>query len=107
MHSSHYFPGIELTDRVQEQALKLLAERILEHAKSGPTRIILKQSQRGKYSYSEWISTKALSSMSVSDLYERLLKQTKNRTKYVNIVLRQQHRGGAIHDRIKKNESLL
>ena len=92
---------------VQEQALKMLADRIVEHAKGGPTRIILKQSQRGKYSYSEWISTKSLASMTAQTLFERLLKQTKNRTKYVNIILRQQHMGGAIHDRIAKSESLV
>lgn len=92
---------------VQEQALKLLSDRILEHAKSGPTRIVLKQSQRGKYSYSEWISTKSLSKLDPNALFQRLLKQTKNRTRYVNIILRQQHIGGAIHDRIEKSESLV
>ena len=92
---------------VQEQALKLLSDRIMEHAKSGPTRIVLKQSLRGKYSYSEWISTKSLAKMDVNILFQRLLKQTKNRTRYVNMILRQQHVGGAIHDRIQKSESLV
>ena len=92
---------------VQEQALKLLSDRIMEHAKSGPTRIVLKQSRRGKYSYSDWISTKSLAKMDVNILFQRLLKQTKNRTRYVNMILRQQHVGGAIHDRIQKSESLV
>ena len=90
---------------VQEQALRMLADRIVEHAKGGPTRIVLKQSARWKYSYSEWVSTKSLTAMTTATLFDRLLKQTKNRTKYVNIIIRQQHLGGAIHDRIAKSES--
>jgi hypothetical protein len=92
---------------VQVQALKLLADRIMEHSKSGPTRIVLKQTQRGKYRKEEWITAKSLASMDVNALFERLLKQTKNRTRYVNLILHQEHVGGAIHDRIEKSESLV
>ena len=85
----------------------MLAERILEHAKSGPTRIVLKRTVRGKYTYSEWISTKALASMDVQALLARFLKQTRNRKKYITLILKQQHMGGAIHTRIKNTQSLV
>jgi len=92
---------------VQEQALQMLSQRILEHAKSGPTRLVLKRSQRGKYIYSEWISTKALAGMDVQALLDRLLKQTRTRKKYITFILKQQHVGGAIHTRIQKGRTLL
>ena len=92
---------------VQEAALKMLADRIVEHAKTAPTRVLLKRSHKGKYSYSEFISTKALSALSVQDLTARLLKATRNRTKYITLALKQQRVGGAIHDRIRKSRSLI
>ena len=93
---------------VQEQALKLLADRIMEHSKSGPTRIVLKQrDKRGKYRKEDWITAKSLAKMDVNILFQRLLEQTKNRTRYVNLILHQEHVGGAIHDRIENSESLV
>ena len=92
---------------VQEEALKLLADRIMEHTKTAPTRILLKRSSKGKYSYTEWISTKAMGTLTIQDLVARLLKATRNRTKYITLALKQQRVGGAIHDRIRKSRTLI
>ena len=92
---------------VQEKALQMLSDLIMKHNKTGPTRIVLKRTEKGRFVYSEWISTAALSKINSATLFDRLLKQTKNRTKYVYIILRQKHVGGAIHDRVKESESLL
>jgi hypothetical protein len=92
---------------VQEKALRMLADRIIEHAKGGPTRIVLKRTVKGKYIYSEWISTKSLAKMDGKILFERFMKQTKKRTRYVTIILKQKHFGGAIHERIEKGQSLI
>ena len=88
-------------------ALRKLAERILEHARGGPTRIILKRSQKGKYASSEWISSQALSKIDVQGLLDRLLVQTKQRKKYVNLLIKQHFLGGSIHDLVKISETLV
>jgi hypothetical protein len=93
--------------RVQQKALKMLAERIIQHAKGAPTRIILRRSHKGKYTYGEWASTKALSKMDAKALYDRLIKATKKRTKYITLILKQKRVGGAIHEAIKKTRSLI
>ena len=85
----------------------MLADRIIEHAKGGPTRIVLKRTVKGKYIYSEWISTKSLAKMDGNILFERFMKQTKKRTRYVTIILKQKHLGGAIHERIQKGQTLI
>ena len=83
---------------VQDDALKLLSERIIEHAKSGATRIVLKRTDRGRYVYDDWISAKALSSMDQDTLFQRLAKLAKKYKNYVNIILYMKHTG-VLHSR--------
>ena len=83
----------------------MLCERIIEHAKSNPTSMDIKRSKNNKYHYEKLLSV--LSSLTVDQLYERLIQQTKNRKKYVTLILHHQNTGGAIHDRLKASEHLL
>ena len=92
---------------VQRHALRILAQRILEQHGENPTRILLKRTKKGKYIYTEIISRKALSSMTLEQLASKIINLVASRKNYTHLIVRPVYRGGRIHDRIKSNFTLL
>ena len=80
---------IHIKKGVPEFALDLLVKRIIEHGNDAPTRILKKHNRKGKFAYTTWVSTKALSTLSEQGLFTKLMKLTRNRTRSVTLLLRQ------------------
>jgi len=98
---------IHIKKGVQDNALRLLAQRIIEHRADNTTRILLKRTRKGTFSYSQWINSSEMAKLTVQSLYERLLKITAGRKKSVTLVVRQSLRGGSIHELWDSHHSLL
>ena len=91
-----------------EYAFDVLVKRLIEHARESPTRILKKQSKKGKFSYRTWISTKIMSTITEQQLADKLIKLTKNRTISSTIVVRQKMKSfGHVHSVWEENFSLL
>jgi len=98
---------IHIKKGVQDNAIRLLAQRIVEHRADNTTRILLKRTRKGTFSYSQWINSTDMAKLTVQAMYEKLLKITGGRKKSVTIVVRQSIRGGSIHERWDRHRSLL
>jgi hypothetical protein len=98
---------IHIKKGVQDRALRLLAQRIIEHRADNTTRILLKRTRKGTFSYSQWINSAEMSKLNIQSMYERLLKITGGRKKSVTLVVRQSLRGGSIHEMWDTHHSLL
>lgn len=98
---------IHIKRGVQDMALEILAERIIEHSKQGETRIMRKHNRKGKFSYKIWVSTKEMKTLDKHGLLEKLLNLTKERTRSVTILVRQKIIRSSIHDIVDTSFSLL
>jgi ribosomal protein L28 len=99
---------IHIKRGVPEYALDLLVKRILEHADDAPTRILRKQSKKGKWSYRTWISTPAMKTLGQQGLLEKILKITRHMKRSVTIVIRQKMKDyGKVHEIWDSSFSLL
>jgi ribosomal protein L28 len=99
---------IHIKRGVPEYALDVLVKRIMEHAADAPTRIVRKQSKKGKFRYRTWISTKAMKTTSEQTLFEKIVKVTRNRTRSITIVIRQKMKDyGKVHEIWDSSFSLL
>jgi ribosomal protein L28 len=99
---------IHIKRGVPEYALDLLVKRIIEHADDAPTRILRKQSKKGKWSYRTWISTPAMNTLGQQGLLEKILKITNHMKKSVTIVIRQKMKDyGKVHEIWDSSFSLL
>jgi hypothetical protein len=99
---------INIRRSVQVAALKIIAKRIMEHARGRDTRLLLKKSLRtGKYQYKGWVGTKELARMTKENLFTRLLTATNQRRRGVSIIVRQKIARGRLHDLWNKKHSLL
>ena len=92
---------------VQEVALRLLAKRLKEHSLAGDTRITMKHGPRGKYKYYVWIKTSEMQSLTVEQIFEKLVKITKTRTRPVTLIISQSIVSGPIHNIWSTQYSLL
>ena len=80
---------IHIKKGVQKVALQILAKRIVEHGKSGDTRVLKQHNKKGKFSYRTWISSKQMRTLTADTFLDRLVELTKNRTRAATIVVRQ------------------
>ena len=92
---------------VQKSALRVLAQRILEQHAENKTRILLKRSKKGKYTYTELVSRKAMDKHSVDTLTEKLSKLVASRKRFTHLILKPVIKGGKIYERLLTTFSLL
>ena len=107
MKSSPGTTDVILRRGVQKKAVYILARHIKSQHMDNPTRILIKRTKKGKFKYTEWISRKALTNMSIDDLAEKLYAMAKKRKKYLHLLLKPNQSGGRIHEIIASNMSLL
>jgi hypothetical protein len=99
---------IRIFGGITEKALSILSERLVEHIKSGATKIMLKRSvKKGTFAYSNWLTVKDLEKMTLQQLLSRLLALTKQGTKTVQLIVRQNIERGYIQDLWQRKHSLL
>ena len=98
---------VHIERQVQETALRILAKRIKEHSLAADTRITKQHGPVGKYKYYLWMKTSEMQTITVEQLYERLLKITKHRTTPVTLIIKQSIQNGPIHNLWRTEYSLL
>jgi hypothetical protein len=99
---------IKIFKGITDKGLSILADRLVQHAKTGETKIMLKRSvKKGKYTYTSWLTVKDLKGMSKEELLKRLLTLTKEGSRVVQIIVRQNVEKGFIQDLWARKHSLL
>ena len=99
---------ITIRKGVQIAALKILCERLAAHCQGQPTRILLKHSPKsGKFTYTPWLSAKVLESLDAHGLLVRFINRSKDRTKTLQIIVRQNIATGKIQELWESKRTLL
>ena len=99
---------ITIRKGVQIAALKILCERLATHCQGQPTRILLKHSPKsGKFTYTPWLSSKVLESLDAHGLFVRFINRSKDRTKTLQIIVRQNIATGKIQQLWDSKRTLL
>ena len=98
---------IHIDKKCPRAALQILCQRIVEHSKAAPTRILVKHGRKGKFSYRVWISTTVMKGMTDALFCEKLLILTKDGLRAQTLVLRQHIRRAHMHELLDRNNSLL
>ena len=99
---------ITIRKGVQIAALKILCERLAVHCQGQPTRILLKHSPKsGKFTYTPWLSSKVLESLDAHGLFVRFINRSKDRTKTLQIIVRQNIANGKIQELWENRKTLL
>ena len=107
MKSTPSTTDVVIRKGVQKKALYILAQHIKNQHEEVPTRVLVKRTKKGKYTFGELLSRKALSKMLVKTLAEKLHKLVKKTKKHVHLLLKASQQGGKIHEMIASNMSLL
>ena len=92
---------------VQKSALRILAERILDQHAENKTRLLLKRSKKGKYTYTEYVSRKMMDKITVDALTEKLFKLVASRKRFTHIIIKPVSQGGKIYERLRTTFTLL
>ena len=99
---------ITIRKGVQIAALKILCERLATHCQGQPTRILLKHSPKsGKFTYTPWLSSKVLETLDAHGLFVRFINRSKDRTKTLQIIVRQNIATGKIQELWDSKRTLL
>ena len=89
------------------RALEILVERVIEQHRTHPTRILVRRTRKGKFSYREVVSRKQMGTLSVKAIAEKLLKLVRKMKNYTHLVIKPIRKGGTIYQKIKTAFTLL
>lgn len=99
---------ITIRKSVQIEALRILCQRLIQHARGAATKIMLKHSPKsGKFSYRNWISTSIMAHLEVDGLLRKFLNVSNDRRKTLQILVRQNIAKGQIHQLWESRHSFL
>jgi hypothetical protein len=106
LKSSPNISHIVIKKGVQQLALKRLSQHIIGEAKEHPTRLRIKRTKKGKYSYDNLFSAMVLRGLTVEHLIEKLKQLMKRRTE-LHILLQPLQPGGKMYKMISQGISLI
>ena len=92
---------------VSKMAVRLLVEHIKQQHIEHPTRILVKRTRKGKFTYSTLVTRKQVGEMHVDSIVEKIWKLAKRQRKYLHLILKPNQQGGKIHDIMKNSFSLI
>ena len=99
---------ITIRKSVQIEALRILCQRLIQHARGAATKIMLKHNPKsGKFSYRNWISTSVMAHLEVDGLLRKFLNVSNDRRKTLQILVRQNIAKGQIQQLWESRHSLL
>ena len=107
MKSSPSTTHICIKKGVQKLALRRLAEHIKTQSTTHPSRLLIKRSVKGRYVYRSLVSSKKLKTMDVEELHTLLMGLIKRKTKYIQLQLKPNQRGGSLNSMSENQISML